>query len=377
MPSPKSPTPPAKLMSTKIPYRQRLFAGLRGKAIGSSGILLTLSALLCLSCLVSLGSGAVSITPQQVAAILGALISIELPWSFSLEQQAVLVSIRAPRLVLALLVGSSLAISGTAMQGLFRNPLADPALIGISSGAALAAVAVIVLHAGVLASLSDVLGAYLLPVAAFCGGFGVSWLVYRMASAGDRIDISSLLLAGIAINALAGSATGLLVYIANDEQLRSLTFWSMGSLAGASWSQVALGAPFFLLNLLLLPLLADALNALLLGEAEASHLGFPVERIKTAIIVLVALGVGTSVALAGVIGFIGLVVPHLLRLSLGPDHRGILPGSALLGALLLLCSDYLARNLAAPAEVPIGIITGVLGSPFFLWLLFRQKIMAH
>ncbi len=355
-----------------MPIR-RLYPAARSRV----GLLLALALLLGLTCLFALGHGAVAINPGQAAAIVADKLGIALAWPFGPEQQAVLLSIRAPRLVLGLLVGAVLAISGASMQGLFRNPLADPALIGISSGAALAAVTVIVLQNSLLGGLNHLLGQYFLPLAAIVGSFAVSWLVYQLAGSSDRLDIGSLLLAGIAINALAGSATGLLVYLANDDQLRTLTFWSMGSLNGVGWDSVALGAPFLLLTVLLLPFLADALNALLLGEAEAGHLGFPVERIKTAIVALVALGVGTAVALTGVIGFIGLVVPHLLRLALGPDHRWLLPGSALLGALLLLCSDYLARTLAAPAEVPIGIITGVLGSPFFLWLLFRQKIMGH
>ncbi len=352
---------------------QRLNAFERRRA----AVLVGLGLLLILISLLSLGHGALAISPGQAGAILAKLLRIDLPWTYANEQWAVLVSIRAPRLLMGLLVGAALAVSGAAMQGLFRNPLADPALIGISSGAALAAVAVIVLQTSLFAIPSQLLGRYLLPVAAIAGGFAVSWLVYRIASSSDRVDIGSLLLAGIAINALAGSATGLLVYVANDDQLRTLTFWSMGSLNGIAWTDLTLAAPFLLLNLLLLPLLADALNALLLGEAEAGHLGFPVERVKTTVIALVVLGVGTAVALTGVIGFVGLVVPHLLRLALGPDHRWLLPGSALLGALLLLCADSLARTLAAPAEVPIGIITGVLGSPFFLWLLFRQKIMGY
>lgn len=358
---------------SKSATRQPLHASERRRAT----LLVGLGLLLILTSLMALGHGAVAISPGQALAILAKRLDMALPWTYANEQRVVLMSIRTPRLLMGLLVGAALAVSGAAMQGLFRNPLADPALIGISSGAALAAVAVIVLQTSLFAMPSQLLGRYLLPVAAIVGGFAVSWLVYRIASSSDRVDIGSLLLAGVAINAMAGSATGLLVYIANDDQLRTLTFWSMGSLNGIAWTDVTLAAPFLLLNLLLLPLLADALNALLLGEAEAGHLGFSVERVKTAVIALVALGVGTAVAVTGVIGFVGLVVPHILRLALGPDHRWLLPGSALLGALLLLCADALARSLAAPAEVPIGIVTGVLGSPFFLWLLFRQKIMGH
>ncbi|MBS3954056.1 MAG: iron ABC transporter permease [Methylomicrobium sp.] len=334
-----------------------------------------LTGLLIITCLLSLGTGAVTIEPLQIIAILGHTAGIDLPWNFTPEQHAVLTTIRSPRLVLGLLVGGTLAVSGAAMQGLFRNPLADPGLIGISSGAALAAVSVIVLGPLFLPALTGWLGSTLLPLAAFSGGFAVTLLVYRLATVNGTVNIATLLLAGIAINALSGSVTGLLVYLANDEQLRSLTFWSMGSLGGVTWPVLLSGLPFFLLPLIMLPMLSRALNALLLGEAEAGHLGFPVETIKTVVIILVALGVGVSVALSGIIGFIGLVTPHVLRLWLGPDHRILVPGSALLGATLLLSADLLARSVAAPAEIPIGIITGLLGSPFFLWLLLRLKLM--
>jgi len=325
--------------------------------------------------IVSLSMGAVSISTGQTIAIIGNSIGIQLPWDYSLSQQAVLQSIRAPRIVLAILVGSVLAISGAAMQGLFRNPLADPALIGISSGATLAAVAVIVLESTVLQGFSQWTGLYSLPIAAFAGGFAATCLVYHFATVGGRPDISSLLLAGIAINALAGSATGLLVYLADDEQLRTITFWTMGSLSGANWPQIFTAAPFFLITLVCLPLVSRALNAMLLGEAEATHLGFSVEKIKTITIFLVALGVGATVSFAGIIGFVGLVVPHLLRLWFGPDHRSLLPCAAILGAILLLAADLLARTVMLPAELPIGIITGILGGPFFLWLLRCQKMI--
>lgn len=338
-------------------------------------ILGALILLLVITAVVSLGVGAYAIAPAQVIAILADFSGASLPWPFEDGQRAVLQSIRGPRIALGILIGATLASSGAAMQGLFRNPLADPALIGVSSGAALAAVAAIVLENGVLHVAAQLLGHYYLPAAAFFGGFTVTWLIYRFAGSGGRIDMASLLLAGIAINALAGSITGLLTTVADDQQLRTLTFWTMGSLGGANWSQVGAGLPFFLLNLFFLPYFSSALNALLLGEAEAGHLGFSVETVKTAVILLVALGVGACVALGGIIGFVGLVVPHLLRLRFGPDHRIVLPGSALLGASLLLTSDGLARTLVVPAEIPIGIITGVLGSPFFLWLLYRQRMI--
>lgn len=321
----------------------------------------------------SLGIGAVSIQPMQVLQILSEEVGLAIGSEVDAGLRSILVDIRAPRVVLGVLVGAGLAISGAAMQGLFRNPLADPALIGVSTGAALAAVSVIVLGATVLSSVQALLGIYTLPVAAFLGSLLVTILVYRLANVNGRTDVATLLLAGIAVNAIAGAATGLLTYVADDAQLRTLTFWAMGSLGNATWEQVLAGMPFILLAIIVIPINAYALNAILLGEAEAGHLGFNLERIKQMLVVFVALAVGTAVALTGVIGFIGLVVPHLLRLAVGSDHRFLLPASALLGASLLLLADLIARTVVSPAELPIGIITSVLGGPFFLWLLLRFR----
>lgn len=335
--------------------------------------LVGLIAALALLCTLSLATGAVTISAGQTLAIAGKMLGLNLPWHYTASQQVVLEAIRAPRIMMSMLVGSVLALSGTAMQGLFRNPLADPALIGISSGATLTVVTAIVLETTYLRAFSQWTGLYRLPIAAFAGGFAATWFTCRFAAANGRYDIASLLMAGIAVNALAGATTGLLIYVADNDQLRSITFWTMGSLSGANWQQMLVGLPFFGATLIGLLLLSRALNALLLGEAEAAHLGFDVEKIKTLTILLVALGVGASVAFVGIIGFVGLVVPHLLRLWLGPDHRSLLPCAALLGAALLLFADLLARTLVTPAEMPIGIITGILGGPFFLWLLQRQK----
>jgi len=219
--------------------------------------LLVLCVLLLITAMISLSVGAVSISTGQTIAILTNTIGIQLPWDFSVAQQAVLESIRAPRVIMGMLVGSVLAVSGAAMQGLFRNPLADPALIGISSGATLATVAMIVLESSVLQGFSLWMGLYSLPVSAFIGGFIATWLVYHFATVGGRSDIASLLLAGIAINALTGSATGLLIYMADNEQLRTITFWTMGSLSGAGWPQIIAGAPFFLGGLIFLPFLSE------------------------------------------------------------------------------------------------------------------------
>jgi iron complex transport system permease protein len=231
----------------------------------------------------------------------------------------------------------------------------------------------IVLGTTVLSGVTALLGSLALPAAAFLGGVVATLIIYRLATLSGRTSVPTMLLAGIAINALCGAVIGLMTFIATDDQLRDITFWSLGSLGRASWSLIATLLPFTLLTLLPLLFGARSLNALLLGEAEAGHLGVNVERVKLAVIVLVALGVGAGVAAAGVIGFLGLVVPHLIRLALGPDHRLLLPGSALLGASLLVGADLLARTVAVPAEVPIGIVTALVGGPFFLWLLLRDR----
>ncbi|WP_084909715.1 FecCD family ABC transporter permease [Burkholderia ubonensis] len=281
------------------------------------------------------------------------------------QARAVLLDIRAPRVVLALLVGGGFGAAGAAMQALFRNPLADPGLVGVSSGAALGATTTIVLGAAVLPAV--------LPFAAFAGALAVATLVYRLAASRGRLALPLLLLAGIAINALAGAAIGLLTFAANDAQLRSLTFWSLGSLGGAQWPALAAVAPCVAIGCALLARERDALNALQLGETEALHLGVPVQRLKRRVLVAVALAVGALVSCAGIIGFIGLVAPHCIRLACGPDQRIVMPGAALLGALLTLAADLAARTVAAPAEIPLGVLTALLGAPFFLALLWKSR----
>jgi iron complex transport system permease protein len=336
-------------------------------------VLTGLSVLLVLCAVAAIGIGMVPMTPGQVSAILARRVGLDLPWGFEGRQEAVLYAVRLPRVVLGGLIGAGLAVSGAAMQGLFRNPLADPGLIGVSSGAALAAVAVIVLGATLLRGLSEVLGPFTLPCAAFQGGLIATLAVHRLASVGGRTMVATMLLAGIAVNALAGAGTGFLTFMATDAQLRNITFWSLGSLGGTTWTAVSAVAPCMLTGLLLLPWLARSLNVFLLGEAEAGHLGIQIERLKRRVIVLVALAVGAAVSTAGIIGFIGVVVPHVVRLLLGPDHRYVLPGSALLGASLLIGADVVARTVVAPAELPLGIVTAVLGAPCFLRLLLRQR----
>ncbi len=289
------------------------------------------------------------------------------------RDQIILFDIRLPRMVMGALIGAGLAVSGAVLQGLFRNPLADPGLVGVSSGAGLGAVLFIVLGNVLFAPLIRLFGSYALPLAAFAGGLATTALLYRVATRNGQTAIATMLLAGIALGAVAGAVTGVLVYSANDTQLRDLTFWGLGSLAGSNWTRVLSAGPVIAIALAAAPFLATGLNAMTLGEATAHHLGVPVQRLKTIAILAVAASTGASVAASGGIGFVGIVVPHLLRLSIGPDHRFLLPGSALLGAAFLLLADAVSRTIVAPAELPIGIVTAMVGGPFFLWLLLRRR----
>ncbi|MBW3128499.1 FecCD family ABC transporter permease [Hymenobacter profundi] len=336
-------------------------------------MLLAAAVLLVAAVVISVGAGAMRIAPTALLGIFLAKLGMSTTLGFEPQQEAVLWAIRLPRACLGVLVGASLGLAGAAMQGLFRNPLADPGLIGVSAGASLAAVATIVLQATLFQTAGEWLGLYLLPVAAFVGACGTTLVVYQLSKEGGRAVVSTMLLAGIAINALAGALTGLLTYVATDAQLRSITFWGLGSLGGASWPIILSILPFLVVPLLWLPRLGKQLNLLALGEGPAAHLGLPVASLKRQLIVLSTLAVGTSVAVAGAIGFLGLVVPHLVRLVAGPDHRGVLLGSALGGAAVLTLADTLARTVAAPTELPIGILTALLGTPAFIVILLREK----
>jgi iron complex transport system permease protein len=352
-----------------------LAAGRRRKGVIAVAALVGFCLLLML---LSLGAGAFAIAPGRVADILMAKLGFGQVELLDSREALVVLNIRMPRLLLGALVGAALAISGALMQGLFRNPLADPGLVGVSAGAGLAAAATIVLgDRFFLANFAMKLPFALLPFGAFCGGLVSTLALYLIATRQGRTSVATMLLAGVALGALAGSLTGLLAFISDDRQLRDLTFWSLGSLGGASWTKLSVVAPIVLPLLFAVPLLARGLNALMLGEAEAYHLGIPVQRIKALAILLVALAVGASVAAAGVIGFVGIVVPHLIRLSIGPDHRLLLPLSAIGGAALLVGADIVARLVVVPAELPIGIVTAFIGAPFFLWLLLRRGRIAE
>ena len=285
--------------------------------------------------------------------------------------QSIIMDIRLPRIILALLVGSVLAILGAVMQGLFRNPLADPSLIGVSGGASVGASIVIVTVGG--AMLSPLAGLSMVALGAFIGGVITTLVVYRVATSILGTSVTTMLLAGIAIGAIAGAFNSLLSYFSDNQMLRQISVWQMGNLGEANWQKASLMAAVSLIIFSLLPSHAKSLNAFLLGESEARHLGIDVQRIKRQLIFLTALGVGVSVALAGLIGFVGLVIPHMVRLLIGPDHRALLPASALAGASLLLIADSIARVVVLPAELPTGILTALLGAPFFVMLLLKQR----
>jgi iron complex transport system permease protein len=347
------------MVALTAPARRRPFAGM--------SLTLALSGLVLLTSALSLTSGAAGLGAGDLLAALAGK-------GLSLRDQVVLYDIRLPRLALGLAVGAALAVSGVLLQGLFRNPLADPGIVGVGAGAGLGAVLAIVLGGFLPAGLVAPIGPALVPLAAGIGGWATTLLLYRIATSGRRTDVGLMLLAGIALAALAGAATGVLTYLADDRQLRDLTFWSMGSLAGATWSRLAAALPLIGLALLLAPRLARGLNALALGEAQATHLGIDVQALKRQAILAAAAATGAAVAVSGGIGFVGLVVPHLLRQAQGPDHRRLIPHAALLGAALLVLADLVARSIVAPAELPIGILTALIGAPVFLWMLLGPKV---
>lgn len=284
--------------------------------------------------------------------------------------QYVVWDIRLPRLITALIVGMGLSAAGVCTQALFKNPLADPALIGVSNGAAVGAVCVIVFASAITTYIPLAIA---LPIAAFLAGLTATYIVVSISTSHGHSDTALLLLAGIAINAIAAAIIGLLSYVADDNQLRDLTFWSMGSVAKAQWLELFVAGPLIIISCLLLCRYRTALNSLLLGENVAAHMGHDVKKIKRLIIILSTIIVATSVSIAGVIFFVGLVVPHLIRLSCGPDHKHLLPLSMLLGSTIVLLADTFARTLIAPAELPIGLLMSLIGGPFFIVLLLQQR----
>jgi iron complex transport system permease protein len=349
--------------------------------------------------LVSLNTGPVKFTSGETTQVLAYKLGLgsEKPTALA---ETVIWNLRLPRILLALAVGAGISLAGAAMQGLFRNPLADPGIIGVSSGAATGGVIAILFGGmfvkaapaiqsffsrapdapsgtapeGWVIDLAPHIATYSLPILAMAGGVGVTFLIYRLSSIGGRTHIATMLLTGIAVNAIAAALIGYVVTrFADDTQIRTITFWTLGSLAGANWQGALLVAALTLLGGLWVLSQWRSLNAFLLGEAEAFQLGVNVQLVKRGLIFVTAAMVGVTVAACGIIGFVGLVVPHMIRLSLGPDHRWLLPGSAILGGAVLVAADLGARTLVAPAELQIGILTALIGGPFFLGLLLSAK----
>ncbi|WP_406115548.1 FecCD family ABC transporter permease [Streptomyces sp. NBC_01014] len=333
----------------------------------SSAVLLTaaLLAVLLLLCLVSAGVGAYHIPLGDVLASARHRAGIG---GAPLDRvgESVLWNVRLPRVVLALLVGGSLGCAGALMQGVFGNPLAEPGVIGISSGAAVGAV-------GSLALGLSFFGNWTVTVCAFAAGLVTVLLVYALSRSGGRTEVVTLILTGIAVNAFAGALIGLFLFFADNAQVTQITFWQLGSLSQATWPKVLAVLPCALLGLTVAPFHARKLDLLALGERPARHLGVDVERLRIVLVLIVALLTAAAVAVAGIITFVGLLVPHLLRMANGPGHRFLVPGSAVGGAVILVAGDLAARTVAAPAELPLGVLTALFGSPFFFWLLRRTR----
>lgn len=336
-------------------------------------ILGMISCLLIISVLLSLVTGAYTISIADTIGIFYHKLGFPVEY-LAEEKVAVLWSIRLPRVLLAVLVGGSLAIAGASLQGLFRNPLVEPAIIGVSSGSALFAVIVIVFSSSIGWQLQSVFGEFALPLAAFAGGLLNTFLAYRLASKAGKTDISILILAGVAINALSAALIGLVIYFGDDSAIRNFIFWNLGSLGGASWPKLYIVGAMVIISILVMMSFPRSLNALAIGEAEAFYMGIHVQKVKYAILFFSALAVGAGVSVTGVIGFVGLVVPHLVRMIFGSDHQILLPASFLIGAILMLLSDIIARVIVAPTELSIGIITAMIGAPFFMYILMNFKL---
>lgn len=351
----------------------------RSRSALVTGVFVGLSIALVVLAVVSAGIGQLTIPPEQVlgsfarawndlvrAIGLGAL---AVPPGAAMEHvngEATLWLIRIPRLIMAMLVGATLATAGVVMQGVFRNPLAEPGVIGVSSGAAVGASAAIVFGLGFLGPLT-------LPVLAFLGGLAATVVVYASARADGRTEVVTLVLTGIAVNAVGGAMIALFTYLGSTQQREQIVFWQLGSLNGTRWPELAVVAPIAVVGVVACLFFADSLDLLALGERQAEHLGIRVERLRIAAILVIALLTCAAVAFVGIIGFVGLVVPHLMRMILGPGHRLLLPASALGGAVLLLAADLVARTVVPGSELPIGMITALIGGPFFFWLLRRTR----
>ncbi|WP_105974005.1 FecCD family ABC transporter permease [Streptomyces geranii] len=337
------------------------------RRVRGGGWLLTVGLVVALLVLVPVAAG-LGAYPIPTGDVLGSVLHKVGLGGAELERvpESVLWNVRFPRIVLALLVGASLGCAGALMQGMFSNPLAEPSVIGVSAGAAVGAV-------GAISLGLNFLGTVTIPAVAFVTGLATVLLVYSMSRAGGRTEVVTLILTGIAVNAFAGALIGLFLFFADTAAVNQITFWQLGSLAQATWSKVLAVLPFAVVGLVVAPLYSRRLDLLSLGERPARHLGVDVERLRVVLILVIALLTAAAVGVSGIIGFVGLVIPHLLRMAAGPGHRFLVPGSALAGAVVLLAADLVARTIAAPAELPLGVLTALLGSPFFFWLLRRTR----
>jgi iron complex transport system permease protein len=322
--------------------------------------------------IMAIAFGAVSIRPAEMLSAIQHWVSGKQPASI---YEAVFIHLRLPRVLLCAITGAVLAVSGVLMQALFRNPIVEPGLVGTSAGAAFGASFIFVLSGQISKEFKTVMGPFLVPLFAFAGGLLATWVVYSLAKNAKRVSITSLLLIGIAVNAVGLSGTGFMSYIARDPQARSITFWNLGTFSGASWVQVFITGAVAALIFFFVIRDSKGLNALLLGEEEANYLGVDSNRLKRRVMLLNTVMVSVATAFLGLISFMGLIVPHILRLLIGSDNKRLIPASMIVGALLMTLADMGARLLLAPAEIPIGIITSLVGAPVFILLLKRFNIL--
>lgn len=318
------------------------------------------------ACVAAAAMGAFAIPAGEVLGAVGRRIGLLSGPAADPLADDVLWQIRFPRVALTVLVGACLGCAGATMQGTFANPLAEPGIVGVSSGAVLGAVAQIV--SGVAP-----LGTYTLPLAAFAGGLAAVAAVYLAARSGGRTEVVTLILTGVALNAFLGAFIGLLTYLSDDAELRSITFWTLGSTAQATWTKVAAVAPFAAAGIIAALSRARGLDLLALGDRPARHLGLPVERFRAGMLAVTAVLTAAAVAVSGIVLFVGLVIPHLVRMVVGPGHRLLLVSSTLGGALILVLADLAARTIVAPSEIPLGVLTSLIGSPVFFWQLRRTR----
>lgn len=330
-------------------------------------IIIVLLTLLGLTAILSTALGSVKIPPKTVyTTIINNILEHN---SSPTKTELIILKIRLPRVLLALTVGAALAVAGVVMQGLFKNPMADPYIIGISSGAALGASTSIVLGL-------TFLGSYTLSFTAFVGAVLAVFLVYNIARVGGSVPVGTLLLSGIALTSFMSAITALLTYLAG-EKIHQIIFWLMGGLWNASWIQVKIALPLTLAGTLVIYTFSKDLNVMLLGEESAKHIGIDTNSLRKILLITTSLITGVAVSVSGIIGFVGLIIPHVVRILTGPDHRILIPASALTGAIFLICTDTLARTVIAPTEVPVGIITALFGAPFFIYLLRKKKKMIY